>query len=280
MPSIPFSSQTIGAFKPRHPNAIIMWGPSWLTLAIFSSSCFWGPLRLITAFSAGTHHNQNYHSSSSSSSSSSLSSPFTSSHPYFLPGAVAAATTHADALRHGGRHHVAYSAYRLRHHKRRRHRHHRLQQDAPHLTPHLASIPDLTPVVDVVLRDEEARAASGFPSSSAAQSRASFETLFTPWTEWTACSRTCGGGVRSRTRRCFLVDVDPKACRQPEGGWEQVARDDVVWKEEDGLLTQHEICNAGKCFDALADFRADQCSKYNNKTVLNKVGLVWGIVWE
>ncbi|GFO41399.1 hemicentin-1 [Plakobranchus ocellatus] len=33
------------------------------------------------------------------------------------------------------------------------------------------------------------------------------EYLYTPWTEWTSCSITCGGGTRSRSRKCTNINI-------------------------------------------------------------------------
>ncbi|XP_073734962.1 A disintegrin and metalloproteinase with thrombospondin motifs 14 isoform X1 [Callorhinus ursinus] len=66
------------------------------------------------------------------------------------------------------------------------------------------------------------------------------------WTKFGSCSRSCGGGVRSRSRSC---DNPPPAyggrpCSGPE--------------------FQYQICNSEECPGPYEDFRAQQCAKRNS----------------
>ncbi|ODM97201.1 Papilin [Orchesella cincta] len=62
-----------------------------------------------------------------------------------------------------------------------------------------------------------------------------------PWTDWSVpseCSRSCGGGVASQAREC------EGECTGPD--------------------TRYFSCNTHACSDGVIDFRADQCSAFNN----------------
>ncbi|NXX22808.1 ATS14 metalloproteinase, partial [Podargus strigoides] len=63
------------------------------------------------------------------------------------------------------------------------------------------------------------------------------------WSKFGSCSRTCGGGVRSRSRSC---DNPPPAY----GG-----------RHCPGATYEYQVCNAEECPGPYQDFRAQQCSK-------------------
>ncbi|NXI99698.1 ATS14 metalloproteinase, partial [Psophia crepitans] len=66
------------------------------------------------------------------------------------------------------------------------------------------------------------------------------------WSKFGSCSRTCGGGVRSRSRSC---DNPPPAY----GG-----------RHCPGATYEYQVCNAEECPGPFQDFRAQQCSKRNS----------------
>ncbi|ETE67026.1 A disintegrin and metalloproteinase with thrombospondin motifs 14, partial [Ophiophagus hannah] len=66
------------------------------------------------------------------------------------------------------------------------------------------------------------------------------------WSKFGSCSRTCGGGVRSRSRNC---NRPPPAY----GG-----------RQCPGAMYEYQVCNAEECQGPYEDFRAQQCSKRNS----------------
>ncbi|XP_030639748.1 A disintegrin and metalloproteinase with thrombospondin motifs 2 [Chanos chanos] len=66
------------------------------------------------------------------------------------------------------------------------------------------------------------------------------------WSEFGSCSRSCGRGVRFRTRKCD----NP---RPANGGRTCI-----------GANYQFQLCNAHECEDPFSDYRAEQCSMWNN----------------
>nr|XP_009933251.1 PREDICTED: A disintegrin and metalloproteinase with thrombospondin motifs 14 [Opisthocomus hoazin] len=66
------------------------------------------------------------------------------------------------------------------------------------------------------------------------------------WSKFSSCSRTCGGGVRSRSRSC---DNPPPSY----GG-----------RHCPGATYEYQVCNAEECPGPYQDFRAQQCSKRNS----------------
>ncbi|KAL1771533.1 A disintegrin and metalloproteinase with thrombospondin motifs 14 isoform X2 [Sigmodon hispidus] len=66
------------------------------------------------------------------------------------------------------------------------------------------------------------------------------------WTKFGSCSRSCGGGVRSRSRNC---DNPPPAY----GG-----------RPCTGPMFEYQICNSEDCPGPYEDFRAQQCAKRNS----------------
>ncbi|XP_061665684.1 A disintegrin and metalloproteinase with thrombospondin motifs 14 isoform X2 [Syngnathoides biaculeatus] len=67
------------------------------------------------------------------------------------------------------------------------------------------------------------------------------------WSKFGSCSRTCGGGVRSRSRQC---DDPPPAY----GG-----------RECPGSSLDYQMCNTEECAGPYEDFRAQQCLQRSNK---------------
>ncbi|GAB6031210.1 hypothetical protein CHUAL_009029 [Chamberlinius hualienensis] len=63
---------------------------------------------------------------------------------------------------------------------------------------------------------------------------------WSPWTEWSSCSRTCDGGISQRTRRCD----SSQGCRGDNN-------------------IMYQICNMQPCPE-ISDFRAQQCAAYNS----------------
>ncbi|XP_077358108.1 A disintegrin and metalloproteinase with thrombospondin motifs 14 isoform X1 [Festucalex cinctus] len=72
------------------------------------------------------------------------------------------------------------------------------------------------------------------------------------WSKFSSCSRTCGGGVRSRSRQCN----DPPPAY---GGHECT-----------GSGFDYQICNTEDCAGPYEDFRAQQCLQRSNKYHNNK----------
>ncbi|XP_064475221.1 ADAMTS-like protein 5 isoform X2 [Ornithodoros turicata] len=67
------------------------------------------------------------------------------------------------------------------------------------------------------------------------------------WSSWAPCSRTCGGGISSRTRTCQPGGHEGSRCS--------------------GNFVQHKLCNKQKCPTGSVNSAEAQCSQYNNKDV-------------
>ncbi|XP_078135575.1 A disintegrin and metalloproteinase with thrombospondin motifs 14 [Sander vitreus] len=67
------------------------------------------------------------------------------------------------------------------------------------------------------------------------------------WSKFSSCSRTCGGGVRSRSRQC---NNPPPAY----GG-----------RDCPGSAFDYQMCNTEECAGPYEDFRAQQCIQRSNK---------------
>ncbi|XP_069120552.1 ADAMTS-like protein 2 [Argopecten irradians] len=69
------------------------------------------------------------------------------------------------------------------------------------------------------------------------------------WNEFSPCSRSCGVGIKRRTRTCYrfgrrpITPVGSELCR--------------------GEVEQHRTCNIRKCPDGALDFRSLQCAFFN-----------------
>ncbi|XP_032697056.1 A disintegrin and metalloproteinase with thrombospondin motifs 14 isoform X3 [Lontra canadensis] len=77
------------------------------------------------------------------------------------------------------------------------------------------------------------------------------------WTKFGSCSRSCGGGVRSRSRSCNNPPpaYGGRLCSGPE--------------------FQYQICNSEECPGPYEDFRAQQCAKRNSYYVHQNAKHSW-----
>uniref|UniRef100_H3B101 ADAM metallopeptidase with thrombospondin type 1 motif 14 n=1 Tax=Latimeria chalumnae TaxID=7897 RepID=H3B101_LATCH len=77
------------------------------------------------------------------------------------------------------------------------------------------------------------------------------------WTKFGSCSRTCGGGVRFRSRHCN----NPVPAY---GG-----------RECSGPTLEYQMCNTEECVGNYEDFRAQQCSKRNSYYTHQNIKHTW-----
>ncbi|XP_071524370.1 ADAMTS-like protein 5 isoform X1 [Panulirus ornatus] len=93
-------------------------------------------------------------------------------------------------------------------------------------------------------------------------------TEWSPWSSWARCSRSCGGGVRSRTRTC--VTSFPRVM---PGSGVRTSHDQCG-----GESVQYGVCGSGACppgqVSALS-LRAAQCRHYNNRRVFGRLVNNW-----
>ncbi|XP_070854221.1 thrombospondin type-1 domain-containing protein 4 isoform X1 [Drosophila suzukii] len=71
------------------------------------------------------------------------------------------------------------------------------------------------------------------------------------WSNWSACSRSCGGGVRYQTRKCINRNL--------------LTNNQLTSNACVGYFKRYELCNDVPCDAQSPDFRASQCSAYNDK---------------
>uniref|UniRef100_A0A8C4Y5U7 Papilin, proteoglycan like sulfated glycoprotein n=1 Tax=Gopherus evgoodei TaxID=1825980 RepID=A0A8C4Y5U7_9SAUR len=64
------------------------------------------------------------------------------------------------------------------------------------------------------------------------------------WGEWSRCSRSCGGGISFRQRRCYSQRTD--------GGSNCI-----------GPTRNYHLCNIQSCPEGSRDFRAEQCAEFD-----------------
>ncbi|KFB40992.1 AGAP010001-PA-like protein [Anopheles sinensis] len=83
--------------------------------------------------------------------------------------------------------------------------------------------------------------------------------VFGSWSNWTACSRTCGGGVKTQHRSCWKRDTKPA----------------VESHECIGIVKRFHLCNEQDCPITDGDFREQQCARFNNQTFQDK-----RYIWE
>ncbi|KAH8281807.1 hypothetical protein KR054_003092, partial [Drosophila jambulina] len=70
------------------------------------------------------------------------------------------------------------------------------------------------------------------------------------WSSWSECSRSCGGGVRHQMRKC--INRNPTTNNQ-------LTSNACV-----GYFKRYQLCNDVPCNGQSPDFRASQCTSYND----------------
>ncbi|KAI9560970.1 hypothetical protein GHT06_011926 [Daphnia sinensis] len=93
--------------------------------------------------------------------------------------------------------------------------------------------------------------------------------VWSPWSSWSPCSRTCGGGITARHRTCRI-----EYARVSEGSGIRSS-----YQQCTGESSEYSSCNPQSCSTAAAghpeDFRLFQCSLYNNRTVRGHYVATW-----
>ncbi|XP_053663428.1 thrombospondin type-1 domain-containing protein 4 [Anopheles marshallii] len=105
------------------------------------------------------------------------------------------------------------------------------------------------------------------PVGSAALSmNVTVRNLFGPWSNWTACSRSCGGGVKTQARSCWKREyINGKRSTKPA----------VESFECIGIIKRYHLCNEQECPSTDGDFREQQCASFNSQTFQDK-----RYIWE
>ncbi|GAB0094710.1 thrombospondin type-1 domain-containing protein 4 [Sergentomyia squamirostris] len=92
-----------------------------------------------------------------------------------------------------------------------------------------------------------------------------------PWSNWTECSRSCGGGIKMQSRECIAkVFVNNRS--SGEKSTTVIVRNNT---ECIGLYKRYNICNEQDCPPSDRDFREQQCTQFNYQTFRGKQ-----YVWE
>ncbi|XP_034625129.1 papilin isoform X2 [Trachemys scripta elegans] len=81
------------------------------------------------------------------------------------------------------------------------------------------------------------------PASSARKAKRQID-FWGGWGEWSECSRSCGGGISFRQRRCYSQRTD--------GGSNCI-----------GPTRNYRLCNIQSCPEGSRDFRAEQCAEFD-----------------
>ncbi|XP_018763141.2 papilin isoform X3 [Serinus canaria] len=81
-------------------------------------------------------------------------------------------------------------------------------------------------------------------SSAFSGRRMKRQNVWGSWGEWSQCSRSCGGGVSFRQRRCYSQRTEgPPSCVGP--------------------TRSYQSCNVQNCPEGSRDFRAEQCAEFD-----------------
>ncbi|TRY95843.1 hypothetical protein DNTS_021380, partial [Danionella cerebrum] len=80
------------------------------------------------------------------------------------------------------------------------------------------------------------------------------------WTKWTACTRTCGGGVMSQERHCLKQRKKTTT-----------VKDNMTCT---GNAKKYHLCNAKECPSTGRSFREEQCWSFNSQ-VYNGKNYIW-----
>lgn len=89
------------------------------------------------------------------------------------------------------------------------------------------------------------------------------------WSSWTACSRSCGGGVSIQSRECLM---NPRHGRIRSR--RRTADNAKVENRCVGLYKRFQLCNTKDCSSGYTDFRREQCASFN-KTPFNRRFYTW-----
>ncbi|XP_043654552.1 thrombospondin type-1 domain-containing protein 4 isoform X2 [Drosophila teissieri] len=71
------------------------------------------------------------------------------------------------------------------------------------------------------------------------------------WSDWSSCSRSCGGGVKHQVRKCINRNL--------------LTNNQLTSNACVGYFKRYQLCNDVPCDEQSPDFRASQCSTYNDK---------------
>ncbi|XP_029111790.1 ADAMTS-like protein 5 [Scleropages formosus] len=82
-----------------------------------------------------------------------------------------------------------------------------------------------------------------------------FENQWGPWSGWSSCSHTCGGGVSVRTRVCITRNPIEGPCP--------------------GDTRHYKICNAKECDVGSVEFRELQCAAFNDRPLVAGGSYKW-----
>ncbi|CAH1255357.1 ADAMTSL5 [Branchiostoma lanceolatum] len=94
------------------------------------------------------------------------------------------------------------------------------------------------------------------PRSQSPRAQGEGGSVWTQWTGWSQCSRTCGGGASVRTRKC-------------------VSRPGSEGSPCEGEGREYRVCNKRECGRGAVDYRAMQCSLHNNRRFLGRLIYRW-----
>uniref|UniRef100_A0A182F546 ADAMTS cysteine-rich domain-containing protein n=1 Tax=Anopheles albimanus TaxID=7167 RepID=A0A182F546_ANOAL len=104
------------------------------------------------------------------------------------------------------------------------------------------------------------------PLSSSSVDVITVRHLFGPWSNWTPCSRSCGGGVKMQYRACLKREyINGKKSTKPA----------VESFECIGIIKRYHLCNEQDCPASHGDFRDQQCTSFNNQSFEGK-----RYIWE